>query len=165
MKFSQPDVLQILMHAVGGFVLAGAFTLGNVASRKKVGDKLLVETKALQVVDETLRVFLFEIQSQTNDTVCFMRLVGSVERVLDREMQIEMHRDKIAPNVRACSKQDYTVIRNDHIPRLYASFKEAHPNDTPKLLDFQVLLTQVVTRVYKHLERIWILTEHSKQNE
>jgi len=161
------DVRLVLAQAVGGFVLAGAFSLGNLISQKKVGDQLIIETKALGAVDETMRVFLCEVQTQKTDNVAFLRLVGCIDRVLDLEMQAELNQEKsIDPNTRVHAKREYTVIKLEHLPRLYADYEETHKTGSPeKLLDFKVLLTQVLERVYKHLEKIWILTERSKKNE
>ncbi len=166
MQVSGMDVRLVLAQALGGFVLAGAFSLGNLISRKKVGEKLIMETTALDQVDETMRVFLCEIQQQTGDKVAFLRLVGCIDRILFGEMQADLNQGKIInPDTRIHSQHEYTSIKMEHIPRLYAHFEECHNAQPNVVLDFKILLTQVLERVYKHLEKIWILTERSKQNE
>jgi len=166
MNISHMDARLVLAQAVAGFVLAGTFSLGNLLARKKVGDRLNVETKALHFVDEQLCVFLCEIQQQTSDKISFLRLVGCIDRIMESETLAALNRDKIIdPDTRLRSKQEYTRIKMVHMPRLCADFEQTNKSEPKRSLDFQVLLTQVLERLYKHLEKIWILTERSKQNE
>ena len=161
---SRPEVWQVVVHAIGSFVLGGAFTLANVVARKKVGDKLVVDTNVLQHADNAMFVLLHELQLQTTDEICLIRLIGVIDRVLAREIKLETNRTNIDANTHIDSKRDYTTIKEVHFARLRIHFRETHPHDAKLIEDYEGLCLQIVTRVYKHLERIWILTEKSKQN-
>ena len=161
---SRPEVLQIIVHAIGSFVVGGLFALGNVVARKKVGDKLIVDTTVLQHTDNTMFVLLHELQLQTRDTIGLIRLIGVIDRVLSREVKLETDRNNIDLNTRLESERDYTLIKAVYFDRLRTHFREQHINDLKLVEDYEALCLQIITRLFKHLERIWILTEKSKQN-
>ncbi len=163
-KLSSMETKEVLVHAIGCFILGGVFALGNLFARKKTGDKLIVDTKILESADNAMFVLLYELQCQTTDKIGFIRLVGAIDRVVERECIIEKNMSSIDPNARIDSKRDYTIIKVNYFDRIKTHFRESHPDDPKLIEDYESLCVVICTRVFKHLERIWILTEKSKQN-
>jgi len=163
MKVSSVDVRQIVAYALGGFVLFGGYALGDVFTRKKIGEPLIIETKAVQE-DELLRGLLSELQREccTPDKIGVIRLIACVDHIVEKRSFLDTNPSEVDPNMRIRAVELLTNMKQTHIPRLRDTYGNTNK---AKLQDLNALLDKIYERAREHVNNIYTLTTNYPQNK
>lgn len=161
LKVSKPDAREVLAYALGGFLLFGGYAMGNLYTRKKIGEPLLIATRAMQQ-DEVLYVHFSELQRESTDRVGIIRLTKVAEQILVHRYTLVPEDTKNIKKIKQIRDETfmyYESIKTEHLTRLFNLYKLEHPKDVNKQKDFEALLTNILTRIHEHVNNIYVLTE------
>lgn len=156
LKVSPADAQGCMLFAIGGFILFGSYKLLSLFVSKKIGEPLIITTKAIYK-DQTLQGCLFELEKHmiTIDKIGYIRFVHIIDTIVETHFNFKSDLKQVRVFLINNCIESYTQLKNVEVMRLFESFKLSKPTPSAAALaDLTKLLNQILKEVYNHLQNI-----------